>query len=52
MDYSNEAMTALAEYVMEPIRERLKQHFPAPEFDAIIINLGEIREVLRKAGML
>ena len=71
-DYSQESMTALAEYIkafdvcanepdetygeafiaMEPIRERLKQFFTTQEFNAIIINLGEIKEVLRKAGLL
>ena len=66
MDYSQEAMRVLAEYVKafdkcanepdetygevfiatESTRERLKQFFTTLEFNAIIVNLGEIREVL------
>jgi hypothetical protein len=37
---------------MEAERERLKKHFSTQEFDAIIHNLDEIRETLRKAGLI
>jgi acylphosphatase len=36
---------------MEPKRERLKQFFTECELDATIINLNEIRTVLRDAGI-
>lgn len=36
---------------MEPKRERLKQFFTGQEFEAIIINLDEIRIVLHHAGV-
>ena len=37
---------------MEFTRKRLKQFFSTQEFNAIIINLDEIKEILSKAGFL
>ena len=37
---------------MEAERKQLKKFFTTQEFNAIIINRSEIREVLRKAGLI
>ena len=72
INYSQEALTALAEYIiafdkcaeepdetygaafiaMEAERERVKKFFTIQEFEAVIINLDEIRDTLRKSGLI